>query len=119
MAHTTNQSTHLLSAQTKKTRATQNSLPFGKRRFREKEVRRMGQKQKRSNRTYRQKNERGDIEKWDQTDSLRFQTSETPRSPFGGRQIDRQTDRQTDRRTDGWAGRLTIHTVPGSSALEV
>ena len=29
------------------TKATQKSLPFGKRRFREKEVRRMGQKQKR------------------------------------------------------------------------
>ena len=32
--------------QTKKTRATQKSLPFGKWRSREKEVRRMGQKQK-------------------------------------------------------------------------
>ena len=30
----------------KKTRATQKSLPFGKSRFREKEVGRMGQKQK-------------------------------------------------------------------------
>ena len=38
--HTTNQSTHLLTAQTnKKTKATQKSLPFEKWRFREKDVR--------------------------------------------------------------------------------
>ena len=49
------------------TRATQKSLPFGKWRFRGKQIRRMGHKQKRirqklrkSNRT-RQKNKRGDI----------------------------------------------------------
>ena len=51
----------------------------------------MGQKQKRirqkkSDRT-RQKNKRGDIEKWDQTDSIEIpdwgETSETPRPPFG------------------------------------
>ena len=36
-----------LSNETKKTRATQKSLPFGKWRFRGKEVRRMGQKQNR------------------------------------------------------------------------
>ena len=48
-AHTSNLGTHLLTDQTnKKTRATQKILPFGKkRRFREKEVRRMGQKQNR------------------------------------------------------------------------
>ena len=48
-AHTTTKNTHLLTAQnkTKKIRATQKSLPSGKWRFREKEVRRMGRKQKR------------------------------------------------------------------------
>ena len=54
-------------------KATQKNLPFGKWRFRENEVRGTGQKQKRirqkeSNRT-RQKNNRSDIEKWDQTES--------------------------------------------------
>ena len=49
-------STHLLTAQikNKKTRATQKSLPFGKWRFREKAVRRMGQKQKRIRQKQRQ-----------------------------------------------------------------
>ena len=37
--------THLLTAQTK-TRATEKSLPFRKWRFREKKIRRMGQKDK-------------------------------------------------------------------------
>ena len=74
-AHTTNYSTHLLTTKKKeKTRATQKNLPFGKRRFREKELRRMGQKQKRV-RQKEQKNKRGYIEKWDQTDqTLGFQT---------------------------------------------
>ena len=61
---------------------TKKSLPFRKRRFREKEVRRIGQKQKRIRQKdqspkcvkTRQKNKRGDIiiyyiGKWDQTDS--------------------------------------------------
>ena len=54
----------------KKTRAIQKSPPFGKWRFRAKEIRRMGQKRldRNSDRT-RQKNKRGHIEKWDQTDS--------------------------------------------------
>ena len=46
-AHTTKYSTHLLTAQKNKTRATQKRLPFGKWRFGENEVKRMGQKQKR------------------------------------------------------------------------
>ena len=56
-----------------KTRATQTSLPFGKWRFREKEVRRMGKVQKgirqKEQQDYWQNNKRGDIEKWDQTGS--------------------------------------------------
>ena len=53
----------------------------------------MGQKQKRILRQiepqdYRQQNKRGDIERWDQTDSLelpdRGETSVIPRPPFGG-----------------------------------
>ena len=67
--------THLLTAKKQKTKTGPHklkSLPVGKWRFREKEVSRMGQKQKRirqkSNRT-RQKNKNGDMEKWDQNDS--------------------------------------------------
>ena len=47
-AHTTNYNTYLLTAQKtpKKTGATEKSLPLGKWKFRDKEVRRMGQKQK-------------------------------------------------------------------------
>ena len=81
-AHTTNYSTHsLLATQTKqKTRATQKILPFGKWRFKENEVRRMGQKQKLIRQKERQdfaeeKREEIYIEKWDKTDSPeRFQT---------------------------------------------
>ena len=60
------------------------------------------QKQKRirqkSDRT-RQKNKRGDIEKWDQTGSPelpdRGETSETPRLPFGGTHAHRNTHAHT------------------------
>ena len=55
----------------KKTRITQKSLPFGKWRFREKEVRRMGQKQKmikqKEQQDYAEEQERR-LERWDQTD---------------------------------------------------
>ena len=80
------------SKNTPKTRATQKSLPFRKWRFREKQVKRMGQKQKRirqkSNRT-RQKNKRGDIliDKCDETVSPeipdRGETSEITGLPLG------------------------------------
>ena len=64
--------------------ATLKSLPFGKWRFREEEVRRMGQKQKRIRQKERQKKEqkRSYIYKWDQTNSPeipdRRETSESP-----------------------------------------
>ena len=46
-AHTTNYNTHLLTAQIKKkTRATQKSPPFRKWKFRENQIRRIAQKQK-------------------------------------------------------------------------
>ena len=58
-------------------RSTQKIIPFGKWRFREKEVRRMGQTQKRirqkGQQDYRQKNKRGDTEKWIKLIALRFQ----------------------------------------------
>ena len=52
----------------------------------------MGQKQKKirqkERQDYRQKNKRGDIEKWDQTDSPEIpnnaKTSESSGPPFGG-----------------------------------
>ena len=52
---------------------------------------RMSQKQKRARKKerqyYRQKNKRGNLEKWDQTDGPKIpdrgETPETPRSPFG------------------------------------
>ena len=55
-AHTTDYVTHLLTAQKKKKkpRATQKSVPFGKRRKREIEVMRMDQKQKRIRQRERQ-----------------------------------------------------------------
>ena len=53
--------------QKNKTKATQRRLLFGKWRFREKEIRRMGQKQKKirqkEREDYRQKNKRADLEK--------------------------------------------------------
>ena len=73
----------------KKTRATQKSIYLsdneGKNRSGEWAKRRKGS-DRNSDRT-RKKNKRGDIEKWDQTDSLeipdRGETSEIPRPPFG------------------------------------
>ena len=63
-AHTINQNAHILTAQKKKTRATQKSLPIGKWRSGKKK----SEKDRKEHRT-RQKNERGDVEMWDQTES--------------------------------------------------
>ena len=65
-------------------------VPFGKWRFRENEVGRMGPEQKRIRKgnLTRQKNKRGDAEKWDQTGTLeipdRVGTTEIPGLPSGG-----------------------------------
>ena len=74
----------------KNKRATQKSLPFGKLRFGENEVRRMGQEQKRIRKgnLTRQKNKRGDAERWDQTGILEIPVgggdNRNPRPHFGG-----------------------------------
>ena len=77
------------SKQNKKTMTTQKSLPFGKWRFREKEVRRMGQKQKRttglSRRTREERIHRKVGSNWQPWDSRRGgrETSEIPGLPSG------------------------------------
>ena len=82
---------HLLPAQKNKTRATQKSLPFGKWRFRETRSGEWAKSRKGSDRNSertRRKNKRGDIEKWDQTNSPEIPDRgfpiRNPRPPFGG-----------------------------------
>ena len=59
------------------------------------------------NRT-RQKNKRGDIEKWDQLATLRLQTGRRhQKSPASLWETDRRTDSRTDGRTDGQTDRRT------------
>ena len=93
-AHTINYNTHLLTTKktkNKQTRATQKSLPFGKRKFREKRGQENGPKAEKDTiqraTGLGRRSKRGDIAKWDQTESHeipdRGKKSEISRPPFG------------------------------------